>query len=255
MKVRTCLTEAIGALCNALTLPFVGSLDDFASLCLPDQLEQAHQIKPFSSFHGFRSFLDSVKIDRVAMSWWFNDHWQVWICDTCNGWEFEEWDALVDHLECNHHYCMPCRRGFVSAPALRSHYANNSSHAFCTLCNTHFASDAILHDHKMYDHFPCEGCNQIFATELGRYEHGRQAHPFCQEHRRAFLSEANLNAVRFQLHPLTAAGTDEVLAPQSTSHRERTSRRSAFVPPGAGAVSSIARPPFSTSKPALARRA
>ncbi|GEM12032.1 hypothetical protein Rt10032_c18g6049 [Rhodotorula toruloides] len=122
------------------------------------------------------------------MSWWFNDSWQVWICDTCNGWEFEEWDSLVEHLECNHNNCMHCRRGFVSGPALRSHWANNSSHAFCVLCNTHFAGQSTLYDHKMNDHFPCEGCYQIFATELGRYEHGRQAHPFCT------LSEANLRA-------------------------------------------------------------
>ncbi|BGP21989.1 hypothetical protein JCM10295v2_000866 [Rhodotorula toruloides] len=124
------------------------------------------------------------------MSWWFNDSWQVWICDTCNGWEFEEWDSLVEHLECNHNNCMHCRRGFVSGPALRSHWANNSSHAFCVLCNTHFAGQSTLYDHKMNDHFPCEGCYQIFATELGRYEHGRQAHPFCT------LSEANLRANR-----------------------------------------------------------
>ncbi|KAH7308370.1 hypothetical protein B0I35DRAFT_491305 [Stachybotrys elegans] len=90
------------------------------------------------------------------------------ICYNCNHHpDFYNEDELDEHLETEHHICVPCDRTFDDSYQLIRH--DEAVHYICRLCRKHCESRSNLknvsfHHPHAAKKVECFGCNQIFVT-------------------------------------------------------------------------------------------
>lgn len=78
---------------------------------------------------------------------------------------FPSTNALINHSEAVHYFCVDHCRYFNSYKGLCSHYNAKIDHHYCEFCNELFSDEDSLMGHDREEHIYCRQCNHQFNCQ------------------------------------------------------------------------------------------